>query len=116
MSAYDELRVLYPLPVGGKDVEFQTKSTRAMFCDQYELRDEGTLWHHAYDSEVEQSADNPLGFVMRCSNHRWEREAWTGALRFYASIGEDGWLEYAAWMVDGVLRDLQLLEHKLPTR
>ena len=116
MSLYDELRVLYPLPVGGRDTDFQTKDTDAQFCDRYELREDGTLWHHTYDAVVGDREDAPWEITIYGINYRWEQEALTGALRFYASIGEDGWLEYVAWMVDGVLKDLQLVEHNLPTR
>jgi hypothetical protein len=106
MGMFDDLRVLYPLPFGGRDTEFQTKDTHAQFCDQYELREDGTLWREAYDG----------GIGEHRTNIRWEQEVWTGKLCFYTPIGTDGWLEYIALMREGKLITLDLVEHKLPTR
>ena len=102
---FDDLRVLYPLPIA-QNGDYQTKSTCAQFCDLYELREDGTLWHEAYDG----------GLGERRINVRWEHEKWTGPLVFYDTIGTDGWIEYCAMMKDGVLQSLTLVEHRLPTR
>lgn len=106
MGMFDYLRVLYPLPIGGRDEEFQTKDTDRQWCDQYELREDGTLWRLAYDGNG----------LSECTNERWEMEPMTGPLVFYTSIGTNGWLEYRAMMEAGMLTDLQLVEHILPTR
>ena len=115
---YDDIRVLYKLPVGGSQTEFQTKDTESQFCDQYELREDGTLWRHAYDSRFDPTKMNAFGVmgVLCCDNLRWEPELHNGELRFYTTIGEDGWLEYLAWMVEGKVKELLLIEHKEPTR
>ncbi len=105
MGMFDDLRVLYPLPIGGPETEFQTKDTHAQFCETYELREDGTLWFYA-----------PLGDPWTTSEREWRQEIWSGPLSFYTSIGEDGWLEYVALMREGKVITIDLVEHKLPTR
>lgn len=105
MGMYDELRVKYPLPIA-QHADFHTKDTITQFCDLYELREDGTLWHEAYDGGIGEPR----------TNVRWEQEKWTGPLTFYYSIGTDGWIEYCAMMEDGVLKSLTMVAHTPPTR
>lgn len=52
MGMFDTLRCKYPLPVtGASDLVYQTKDTPAQWLDYYEIREDGTLWHEAYDTE-----------------------------------------------------------------
>ena len=69
------------------DTVFQTKSLAGMCMDRYELRADGTLWHEEYDigdrSDPEaEEVERLLGAMSRV-NPRWERENFTGEVRFY---------------------------------
>jgi hypothetical protein len=105
MGLYDTLRCHFPLPVAGAHaLEFQTKSTPAQSCDDYELRADGTLWHLAYDQEDRsdpqaKDLDRLVGTATRV-NLRWEPEPMSGELRFYTQL-EGQWLEFLAEMVSG---------------
>lgn len=105
MGLYDTLRCHYPLPVAGaNDLEFQSKSTPAQLCDEYEIRADGSLWHREYDQEDRSDPDAKgfarlIGMAARV-NERWVPESMTGNLRFYTN--NDGtWLEFEARVVSG---------------
>lgn len=62
---------------------YQTKSLRCVF-DNYEVRDDGTLWREEYDIEdrSDPSAEGlaALFGVMTQTNKRWERDDFTGSV------------------------------------
>lgn len=71
MGTFDYLRCKYPLPLAGANaLTFQTKNTPAQFLDTYELREDGTLWHEAYDTE-----DHSDLALFRA----WYDATWTGS-------------------------------------
>ena len=119
MGMFDDLTCKYPLPVGGaNDVDFQTKDTPAQHLDKYEIREDGTLWHEAYDIEdkSDPNAESLVDRVMGCCspvNKRWEPEPMTGEVRFYESSGKWDWLEFSAYFVKGQLKHLETIESKL---
>ena len=107
MGMFDYLHCAYPLPVQGRSLDgWQTKDTPAQFCDEYEIREDGSLWHHAYDL-----GDAPEGsFGLNQTNQRWEPCPHTGPIRFYDFKRDDeGWVEYCAVFKDGQLKHLELL-------
>ena len=106
MGMYDNLRCHYPLPIdSANDRLYQTKDLDCLMND-YEIREDGTLWHMAYDEPVEM----------------------TGEVRFYELLlepGQDlndhtresGWIEWSAYFVKGKLaQGPHLIQHKLPGR
>lgn len=120
MSLFDELRCRYPLPIEGmQELLFQTEDTPAQFGDEYEIREDGTLWHEAYDTE-DHSDPKAEGLFAICGmmtrvNQRWEFVPFTGAIRFYSTLGEPphyGWIEFSSYFVAGHLNQLHLLEHR----
>ena len=136
MGKFDEIRCKYPLPVAGaNEMLFQTKDTDAQYLDQYEIREDGTLWHELYETEdhserAKWEAANPgkeppedltgmsafIGCMTRV-NKRWEQiKDITGEICFYASIGEDhdGWIKFSACFENGKVVHINLVEHRLP--
>lgn len=105
MGMFDYVRCSYPLPVeGANGLEFQTKDTDSQWMDEYEIREDGTLWHQAYETE-DQSDPTKEGFeafvgCMTRVNERWERDNYTGAMSFYTDF-KGGWLEFSALFKDG---------------
>jgi hypothetical protein len=113
MGMYDTLRCKYPLPAeGANDLEYQTKSTPAQGLDEYEIREDGTLWYREYD--VEWVKDEEYSFtssVMARMNLRWEQvEDFTAEIRFYH--WNKGRIEFSAYFVKGQLKHLELIEDR----
>lgn len=113
MGVFDYVTCLLPeVPQG---LDWQTKDTPAQWCDRYEIRADGTLWHQNYD--VEDRSDPRAEGLMRmvgCMtsvNHRWEKCDLTGEVRFYAHTDPKDisgtWVEYSAYFVGGQLKHLE---------
>ena len=112
---FDYLRCDYPLPVAGANaLEYQTKSTDAQFLDKYEIREDGTLWHFAYEPRMQEDAEAPMGFWMHRDNERWEHDAMTGEIVFTAYPGdvfkEENRVTFSAYFVRGELKHLEHLK------
>jgi hypothetical protein len=113
MGIFDYIRCHYPLPItGANELEFQTKDTNAQYCDHYEIRADGTLWHQVYETE-DRSDPNAEGLfrLIGCQtrvNDRWEPDAMTGEVRFYTDRGDD-WIEFSAYFVHGTLKHLHTI-------
>lgn len=121
MGLYDDLTCTYPLPVPGANaLSYQTKDTDAQFLDTYEIREDGTLWHKAYDTEdrSDPNAEGMLRLVgaMTRINQRWEQVMFTGEICFYTMYGnnDSGWLEFSAYFVHGKINQLHVIEHTVP--
>jgi hypothetical protein len=114
MGVYDTLRCKAPLPgvENGAELEFQTKDTPVQYLDSYEIREDGCLFHEAYDVE-DHSDPNAASWLERCRgmhtrvNQRWEFcEDFTGEIVFY-----NGDLEFSSYFVNGKLKELHGLGH-----
>lgn len=134
MGMFDEIKCRYPLPIEGANaLDYQTKDTPAQYCDLYEIREDGTLWHEDYDTEDQSEAAkwkaaNPgkelpeelKGWRSFCGcmtrvNKRWEQVAdFIGELRFYTTLPpkHSGWIEWSAYFEAGKLVRLNLIEHR----
>ena len=45
MGMFDDIKCKYPLPLDGANaLDYQTKDTDAQNLDNYEIREDGTLW------------------------------------------------------------------------
>jgi len=114
MGMFDDVRCLYPLPWPKvQDAVWQSKCTPAQFCDQYEIRADGTLWHQAYDVRIEETDKAPLGFFLHQDNPRWEQVPWDGELEIHKCIEHNAYLQFGGtfysarlWFRDGVVRDM----------
>lgn len=111
MSMFDYIACKYPLPKAQGET-FQTKDLEDCL-DNYEIREDGTLWIEEYDTE-DRSDPNAEGiariFGMMCRvNERWVRSYFSGEINFYTNLDNDykNWIEYRAVFKDGVV---QLLE------
>lgn len=134
MGMFDDIRCHYPLPVeGANGLDYQTKDTPMQYLDQYEIREDGTLWHETYEIEDQSPrgkwlAENPgqpepkwdildwCGCGARV-NKKWEQVTdFTGEVRFYTTLSKkhpyDGWIEWSAYFVKGALREMNLVEHR----
>lgn len=142
MGMFDDIKCKYPLPLAGaNDLAYQTKDTAAQYCDLYEIREDGTLWHEEYDTEDQSDAakwekENPgkeapkeLDAFCGCMtkvNKRWVQVPnVTGEICFYTiysivdgkmtnATSRDGWLEWSAYFVAGKLNQVNLVENRLP--
>lgn len=133
MGMFDYIRCKYPLPVeGANELEFQTKDTGWGSMDNYEIREDGTLWHEVYEVEDKSEAGkwmtaNPgkkvpeelsfAGCLARVNKQWLPVTDFVGELRFYTTITDlppYGWLEFSAYFVAGKLNQLRLLEHRKP--
>lgn len=86
-----------------KGQQYQTKDTPSQLLDNYELRDDGTLWYEEYEAEWDENASRFGGHLIR-HNVRWEHcNEFTGILKFYRSVGKDEWEEFEATFSDGKL-------------
>lgn len=134
MGMFDDIKCKYPLPVAGANaLAYQTKDTPEQWCDLYEIREDGTLWHEAYDTEDQSDAAkwkaaNPghelppemKGWKEFCGcmarvNKRWEQVAdFTGELRFYTTLPprDCGWIEWSAYFERGNVVRLNLVRHE----
>jgi hypothetical protein len=134
MGMFDDITCKYPLPVdGANDLDYQTKDTDAQFCDRYEIREDGTLWHEDYDTEDRSEAGqwmaanpgkelpdamNSIRFLGGCAtrtNKRWEMVSdFVGEIRFYKTLQPDhsGWIEWSAYFEGGKVVRLNLIEHR----
>lgn len=115
---FDDIRCKYPLPVdGANDLDYQTKDTPEQQLDSYEIREDGTLWHEAYDLRFEETTKAPLGFYIHRDNLRWEQVPITGEVRFYTTIppNHSGWIEWSAYFVDGKINQLHLIKNERST-
>ena len=95
MGMFDYLRCDYSLPDSAcaQTLQFQTKDTPAQGMDQYELRYNGTLWHHERRWRVTTQRWIPVA---------WQRVDYTGLLNFYEYDDQHTpkvWWEYEAMFV-----------------
>lgn len=140
---FDDIKCKYPLPLEGANaLSYQTKDTPSQTLDNYEIREDGTLWHEEYDTEDHSEAgkwmkENPgkelpesfglislAGCISRV-NKRWEQLKITGEVCFYAMYSikgglmvnahaRDCWLEWSAYFRAGELKELNLIENRTP--
>lgn len=138
MGMFDDIRCKYPLPVpGANDLDYQTKDTGHQYMDQYEIREDGTLWHEDYDIEDQSdlakwraahpgeeppeemtSALASWAGCMARINKRWRQVKCTGEIGFYNTLGTDhsGWIEWSAYFIDGELQTIVLVENRKPNQ
>lgn len=117
MGMFDDIVVKVPLPdmPEGFVPEFQTKSLERLL-DNYEIREDGTLWREEYDLEdhSDPTAEGLLRFAGALTkvNQRWVQETdFTGEVTFYDWMPEvKEMLEYSAYFVKGQLRELHRLQ------
>lgn len=109
MGMFDDIRVLLPLPGGSTTTEFQTKSL-SNFLEQYEIREDGTLWREDYDTE-DHSDPNAKGLLrfagmMARVNQRWVQVTdFTGEIEFHEWHSDRGEMEaYSTYWVNGELK------------
>jgi hypothetical protein len=116
MGMFDRLTCRYPLPVkGANDLIYATKDTPAQYLDNYEIREDGSLWHQEYD--IEDHSDPKAKGIMALAGcmtkvaRGWVPELMTGEIVFYHLIGDKGWIEFSAYFEAGKIVRLNLLEH-----
>ena len=89
--------------------QYQTKDTPAQLLDHYEIREDGTLWHTAYDVEW---VEDDAYFLKAYLRHFNEREEFCGdfigEIRFYRQLDKEYkiWEEYSAYFVKGQMREI----------
>ena len=122
MGMFDYLKCDYPLPEAeGRlhpECHWQTKDTPAQWMDHYHIRDDGALWHLAYDIETQSgvNVDSPavtLAHPLRHTNERWEPCLFLGEIRFYRfwdEVKHEGWIEYSSYFVHGQLQHIHCIE------
>lgn len=111
MGMFDSVKILYKMPWPEvQDNEWQSKETPAQYLDHYVIREDGTLWHEAYDGRMVDDSDNPLGVSYHRDRKRWEQEDISGPLECHEWVenaGKTGGTSYTIlfWFRDGVVKD-----------
>ena len=119
MGMFDNIKCKYLLPLEGANaLNYQTKDTDEQSIDNYEIREDGTLWHENYDSRCEDNKESPFGFSIHRDNLRWEQVFINSEVQFYTMYSvKDGqlvnsyngrWLKWSANFVDGKLLELKM--------
>ena len=100
MGMYDELRCNYPLPVPGANArDYHTKDTPCQYLNKYEITADGVLRHKEWDAE-DGLGDKWIG-----------HPDFVGEVRFYDYKECGGWIEFSAYFVNGVLKELRLISN-----
>lgn len=121
MGMFDFMTCKAALPEEGlEDRVFQTKDTPAQMLDQYQIREDGSLWHLNYDLEDRsdpeaEGLDRLVGMLTQV-NQRWEKcSQFSGEIIFYDTY-LSGWIEFRAEFVDGQLSgQISLVRKEDPT-
>lgn len=110
MGLFDEVRCKYPLLAPKVQSElFQSKDTPSQYLDLYEIREDGTLWHDAYDLRIEDDDSSPMGIRMHRDNPRWKQVLYEGELEIHHCVGTapDGtWYSFRFWFRNGIVKDM----------
>lgn len=110
MGVYDDVKCYYPMPWSEVQGDtWQSKDTDEQYCGEYEIRADGTLWHHAYDGRWEEDAAAPLGMWFNRDNPRWEQVMHNGEIEIHHYVDPPDqlacWYSIRFWFRDGVVRD-----------
>lgn len=115
MGAFDNARCRYQLPwPEAADFLWQTKSPPAPFSENWEIREDGTLWHEDVDYEdrsdktAEPGSFKSLLGMMTPVNQRWVNVPWDGEFEIHNSVERDTgyvWYSVVFWFRDGIVRD-----------
>lgn len=85
-----------------KGKEYQSRTTPAQLCDEYEIKSDNTLWYEDYELEVIDDGQSIFGPRWEKKNKRWVFcEDFTGEIRFYRAIDADKWEELTAYFING---------------
>ncbi len=111
MGMFDNVKILYEIPWPEvQDADWQSKETPAQYLDHYVIREDGTLWHEAYDGSSVDDETAPMGFRYVRDNIRWEQMDWEGALECHEWVknkeGPGGTsCRVTFWFRDGIVKD-----------
>jgi len=111
MGMFDNVTIRWPLPWPEvQNSQWQSKDTPTQFLNDYEVREDGTLWHLAYDQRIEKDAKHPMGFHLYRDNERWEQVDWDGGIECHEYIEHEnrpGGMEYSVtfWFRNGRVAD-----------
>ena len=105
MGMFDN--ITYPSKFPG--IEFQTKDTPSQGLDNYEIREDGTLWYEEYDAKWVVDSNALFGGYIDQYNKRWvHQEQFTGEIVFYDYKHIQNELyEYSAYFVKGKMENFQ---------
>ena len=108
MGMFDTLEIKYalPWPEVQDSTEWQSKDTPTQNLDNYELREDGTLWHEAYDERwVEDPSDQLSGGYTRKDNKRWEQIELDGEVIDGDHAVDGTWYTVRFWFRHDVVAD-----------
>jgi hypothetical protein len=90
--------------------QYQTKDTPCQLMDNYEIRDDGTLWHEEYECDWVEEADRFGGGYLKQYNHHWACcDEFDGVIRFYYYRSEEDQEEYEALFMDGQMLKIKTI-------
>ena len=97
--------------------KYQTKDTNQQALDDYEIREDGTLWRECYTIVLHDDPDSWLKIRMERKDLYWKfEEEFDGAIRFYREDKENGgwkadnWIEYKALFMDGKMIKIEKID------
>jgi hypothetical protein len=97
-----------------KDHQYQTKCTPAQGLDNYQIRDDGTLWYEKYQADWIEN-DSIFGGYLEKKNEEWVFcSDFTGEIRFYRHLDKTykNWEEFSSYFHLGIMKEIHLLESK----
>lgn len=115
MGMFDWLTCKYKLDDPSHNaLRYQTKSTPAQALDEYEIREDGSLWYQEYDARWIEEPASLLGGYVEHYNQRWVKTYLTKEIRFYANAKDSkqdtDWVEYSAYFRNGELQQMNRIE------
>ena len=111
MGLFDYVTCEYPLPCGSPPTrKWQSKTTPDQYMDRYVIKQDGSLWHEAYEIEdrSDPTKDGLEGIIdaMTRVNVRWEQMPLTGEIDFHNYDGQTR-VSYIATFEAGELTHLR---------
>ena len=115
MGLFDHIRCKYKA-ANGPDPKclYQTKDTPAQYLEEFEIREDGTLWHHkpaSYEDVRTEEEKNLPGLASLCGmstpvGHQWvQLPTFTGEVCFYGLN-----CEWSAYFVKGQIKHLERID------
>lgn len=86
MGMFDYIRCKMPFPIqepGLTELQFQTKSFDNCAMDNFEIREDGSIWREEYDLRIEETKNSMFGFFLHRDNPRWVPYPHSGEVRFW---------------------------------
>lgn len=119
MGLFDNVKLVYPVAIPGvadpSSLAWQSKTTPAQFLEDYEIREDGSLWHKEYRlTEWITDPASPMGSRLRREDPRWVEVPFGGQLTIAAITDDRLDVEIRFWFKCDRVQDVQFEVRELP--